>query len=213
MTQPWIDPTGHSVEEFVAALAAKGPRQLLGVAGPPGSGKTTAAHHLAHAFAHSAVVPVDGFHLSNAQLRRTESLDRKGAPDTFDVPGLVTALQRLRTARGDVYLPGFEHVIDDPIAAEHVVAADCTLVIVEGNYLLVDEGPWAAVRPLLDAVIYLDVPWSLARPRLVARQMAKGKDRERAEAWVDRSDQANFDLITTTRDRADLVVAAEPARS
>ncbi len=206
---PWVDSDGGALEDFVAALVSRGPRCILGVAGPPGAGKTTTALHVTNLHAGAAaIVPVDGFHLSNTQLRRIGRLDRKGAPDTFDAAGLITALQRLRTARGEVYLPGFDHVVDEPIAAEHVVLPEASLIVVEGSYLLVDEDPWNAVRPLLDAVVFVDEPWSIARPRLVARQMAKGKDRERAEAWVDRSDKANFELVLATRERADVIVTA-----
>jgi pantothenate kinase len=210
-THPWVDSVGHTLEQLIAELVPSGPRRLLGVAGPPGAGKTTTATYIAGlAPESSAIVPVDGFHLSNRQLRRIELLDRKGAPETFDVSGLVTLLQRLRTARGEVYIPGFDHVIDEPIAAEHVVATEASLVVVEGSYLLLEQGPWAQVRSLLDAVVFVDEPWSVARPRLVARQMAKGKERERAEAWVDRSDRANFDIVVSTRERANVVVTAPP---
>lgn len=206
---PWVDSAGRELAEVVASLLPNAPRRILGIAGPPGGGKTTTTTAIANSATEPcAIVPVDGFHLSNHQLRRIERLDRKGAPDTFDVAGLVTTLQRLRTARGEVYIPGFDHVVDEPIAAEHVVLPDASLVLVEGNYLLLDEGPWSHVRALLDAVIFVDEPWSVARPRLVARQIAKGKDRERAQAWVDRSDKANFDIVLGTRERADVVVTA-----
>jgi len=206
----WVAADGRTLEDFVGSVTSHGPRPVIGIAGPPGAGKTTAAHHVAAQHGHTAaLVFVDGFHLSNVQLRRLGRLDRKGAPDTFDVAGLVTALQRLRTARGEVFLPGFDHVFDEPIAAEHVVESDANLIVVEGNYLLLDDGPWSSVRPLLDAVAFIDEPWDITRSRLVARQLAKGKDRERAEAWVDRSDRANYDVVATTRPRADIVVASQ----
>jgi pantothenate kinase len=187
-------------------------RLIVGIAGPPGAGKTTLAHDLCAALpagGHSAaVVPMDGFHLANVELRRLGRADRKGAPDTFDADGYVALLRRLR-ARSEavVYAPSFDHVMDEPIAGSIPVPCDVQVIITEGNYLLLDGAAWSAVRGLLDLAVYVDVASAGERVAgLIERQVAKGLDPQAAADWVHRSDEANARLIATTRSRADIVV-------
>ena len=74
-------------------------RTLLGIVGPPGSGKSTLTDYLAAEFQDRvAIVPMDGFHLANRELQRLGRAERKGAPDSFDVDGFVSLLERLRAA-------------------------------------------------------------------------------------------------------------------
>ncbi|MFF4364768.1 nucleoside/nucleotide kinase family protein [Streptomyces sp. NPDC001594] len=192
------------------ALAASGERRVLGIAGPPGAGKSTLAAAIARALGpeRAVVVPMDGFHLAQAVLERTGRADRKGAPDTFDAAGYVALLQRLRAPRpgSTVYAPAFDRALEEPIAGSVPVAPDVPLVITEGNYLLHDAGEWALVRPLLDEVWYLAPDDGLRLDRLIARHVRHGKDPDRARAWVARSDEANARLVALGRHRADLVV-------
>ncbi|MEU3405330.1 nucleoside/nucleotide kinase family protein [Streptomyces sp. NPDC006670] len=192
------------------ALAASGERRVLGIAGPPGAGKSTLAAAIAQALGpeRAVVVPMDGFHLAQAVLERTGRADRKGAPDTFDAAGYVALLQRLRAPRpgSTVYAPAFDRALEEPIAGSVPVAPDVPLVITEGNYLLHDAGEWAQVRPLLDEVWYLAPDDGLRLDRLIARHVRHGKDPDRARAWVARSDEANARLVALGRHRADLVV-------
>ncbi len=186
------------------------PRRLLGIAGAPGSGKSTRAATLAHALGNSRaiVVPMDGFHLAQAELERLGRAGRKGAPDTFDAWGFVALLARLREATEPVtYAPQFRREIEEPIAGAIPVPCEVPLVIVEGNYLLVDNGPWAKVRGLLDECWYVEVDEAVRMDRLVARHGAFGRNAEQARAFAYGSDQANADVIAATRGRADVVVA------
>ncbi|HZG22243.1 MAG TPA: nucleoside/nucleotide kinase family protein [Herbaspirillum sp.] len=189
-------------------LLARGTRTLLGLAGPPGSGKSTLAQALRdHAGERAVVLPMDGYHLSNAELARQGRADRKGAEDTFDSAGFVHLLTRLRRqAAGEtVYAPLFVRELEEAIAGSIAIATDIPLIIAEGNYLLLDQGPWAQVRPLLDEVWYVEVDPALRVQRLVARHVQFGRSHADAEAWVKRSDEANAALIETTRGRADRV--------
>jgi pantothenate kinase len=123
------------VVEDVATLLAEGAvRALVGITGPPGVGKSTFAEALADRLG-AAYVPMDGFHLSNAQLDRLGRRIRKGAMDTFDVDGYVALLERIATAVGDIYVPGFDRTLEEPVAATHVVPDDARVVVTEGNYL------------------------------------------------------------------------------
>lgn len=193
----------------IDALMAGGRRRLLGLVGAPGSGKSTLAEALLQALPGRAqVVPMDGFHLANVELRRLGRADRKGAPDTFDSAGYVALLQRLREQREDeiVYAPEFRREIEEPIAGAIAVLAETRLVITEGNYLLLDEGPWAAAAPLLDDVWYVDVDDALRHERLVRRHEQFGRSNAEALAWVAQTDEPNARRIAATRGRAQHVV-------
>ncbi|WP_437049712.1 nucleoside/nucleotide kinase family protein [Streptomyces sp. enrichment culture] len=201
-------------------LAGGGRRAILGIAGSPGSGKTTLAEHLVRelngegAEPWAAHVPMDGFHLADAELERLGRRDRKGAPDTFDAAGYAALLRRLREEDGEggeaeggvVYAPGFERVLEQPIAGAVPVPPRARLVVTEGNYLLLGTGAWARVRSQLDEVWFCEAPEEERVRRLVARHEEFGKSHADAVAWVRGTDQRNADLVAATRDRADLVV-------
>ena len=209
--------TGTSRAELVAqavGLAATG-RALLGITGPPGAGKSTLAQAVVEsaqsAGVPSVLVPMDGFHLANAELDRLGRRQRKGAPDTFDAAGFVALLARIRHQRpdeGPVYAPLFLRAREAALAGAIAVPPTARLVVVEGNYLLHDDGPWAGVLPLLDACWYLDLDDAVRVERLVARHVQQGRTPEDAREWVLRSDEANARLVASGRDRASLVVPA-----
>ncbi|MFI9808389.1 nucleoside/nucleotide kinase family protein [Streptomyces sp. NPDC052301] len=196
------------------ALTGAGRRAILGIAGSPGAGKTTLAERLVSALdgdgtCWAAHVPMDGFHLADAELDRLGRRDRKGAPDTFDAAGYAALLRRLREDTGEVvYAPGFERVLEQPVAGAIPVPPAARLVVTEGNYLLLEESSWARVRPCLDEVWFCEIPEDERIRRLVARHEEFGKDRAAAVAWVRGPDQRNADLVAATRGRADLVVPA-----
>ncbi|MDT0612627.1 nucleoside/nucleotide kinase family protein [Streptomyces lancefieldiae] len=196
-------------------LPLGGRRAILGVAGSPGAGKSTLAQALVRELngageAWVAHVPMDGFHLADAELDRLGRRDRKGAPDTFDAAGYAALLRRLREdGDGDtVYAPGFERVLEQPIAGAVPVPPTARLVVTEGNYLLLDSGAWPRVRSWLDEVWFCELDEEERIRRLVARHVEFGKSPEGAVAWVHGTDQRNAGLVAATRDRADLVVPA-----
>lgn len=191
--------------EHIARLPAN--RVLVGIAGPPGAGKSTFASQIVEALAPAAVgVPMDGFHLANAELERRGLAQRKGAPETFDALGFVHLLQRI--ARGDelVYAPAYSRVLHESIGGAIAIPTTTRVIVVEGNYLLVPTEPWARVRPLLDLAIYLDAADDLRVSGLIQRQVEMGKAEAAARDWVLRSDEANARLIAPTRAHADLVL-------
>ncbi len=193
------------------ALAATGRRRILGIAGPPGAGKSTVAERIAAELRDAArLVPMDGFHLADAELVRLGRRDRKGAIDTFDAGGYVALLQRLRADPPElVYAPEFRREIEEPIGSAIAVPPDVPLVVTEGNYLLVGDGEWADVRGLLDEAWYLTTDEELRVTRLIQRHIDFGKSPAAARKWVLTSDERNAELVAGTRRRADVVIALE----
>ncbi|MCM2387047.1 nucleoside/nucleotide kinase family protein [Streptomyces albipurpureus] len=192
------------------ALAVPGIRRVLGIAGAPGAGKSTLAAHLTDALEGRAVlVPMDGFHLAQAELQRLGRAARKGAPDTFDPDGYAALLTRLRIpVKGStVYAPAFDRQLEEAIAGSIAVTAETPLIITEGNYLLHDQGPWANIRPLLDEAWFLELDPGTRVRRLIDRHVRYGRERPEAERWARVSDESNARLVMLGRDRADLVVS------
>ncbi|WP_319459444.1 nucleoside/nucleotide kinase family protein [Micromonospora sp. RTP1Z1] len=190
------------------ALAGDGPRQLLGIAGAPGAGKSTLAERLVAAVGPAArLVPMDGFHLAQSELVRLGRQERKGAPDTFDVNGFVSVLRRLRRLEPtSVWAPAFRRDLEEPVAGAIEVPPEVRLVVTEGNYLLLRDEPWEEVRTLLHQIWFLDLDAELRLRRLTARHEAYGKSAAQARAWALGSDEANASVVSGTAGRADLVV-------
>jgi pantothenate kinase len=191
----------------VQALLSRGaPRVVLGLVGPPGAGKSTLGAALHAAFADiSVVLPMDGYHLANSELQRLGRAGRKGAPDTFDGAGYLALLERLRRppVEGEtIYAPEFRREIEEAVAGAIAIEPHHRLVITEGNYLLVDEGPWAGVASLLDEAWYVEVDEDLRNQRLTRRHEAFGRRQEEALQWVAQTDAPNASLVASTRGRA-----------
>jgi pantothenate kinase len=189
-------------------------RVVVGVAGPPGAGKTslvldllTAARGRPRLAGRVAHVPMDGFHLTNAELDRLGRRHRKGAPDTFDAGAYAAVLAAVRDpARRVVTAPSFDHAVGEPVPDALAVPPTADLVLTEGNYLLLGDGPWARVRSLLDEVWFCALPDDVRRDRLVARHVAAGREAGDAVEWVHRSDEANALLVAAGAAAADLVL-------
>ncbi|WP_017568807.1 nucleoside/nucleotide kinase family protein [Nocardiopsis halotolerans] len=202
------------VADALALVPADGARRaVLGLAGAPAAGKSTLARHLVAGIERelgpgvAGYLPMDGFHLSNAQLDRLGRRDRKGAPDTFDAHGYVALVRRLLTETDHpVYVPDYDRQLHEPVAARHVVAPHTRLVVTEGNYLAGDEEPWSLLRGLFTQLWYVEADDELRERRLHRRQVSGGVTDEAAREWVERSDRPNGELVKRFRDNCTRVV-------
>ncbi|WP_423920597.1 nucleoside/nucleotide kinase family protein [Frigoribacterium sp. 2-23] len=189
-------------------------RALLGIAGAPGAGKSTIAEGLVDELAarypgQVALVPMDGYHLAQSLLEARGLAARKGAPDTFDARGYVRLLAALRESTGEeVFAPEFRREIEDGVAGAIAVGPDVRLVVTEGNYLLLGEGAWGGVAPLLDESWFVRLEQEERVRRLVTRHLSFDRERDGALAeWrATVNDEANARLVAPTAERADLIV-------
>jgi len=163
------------VLEAAGALLARPGRRFIAIVGAPGSGKSTFATQICAELESQspgavAVLQMDGFHYDDAVLRAKGRLPWKGAPDTFDVGGLKSTLQRLRDpSEGAVAVPVFDRNLELSRAAARIIPPDVRLIITEGNYLLLDREPWREIAPLFDLTVYLSVSEEELRRRLTRR--------------------------------------------
>lgn len=195
--------------ELAAVIRQKATGQgrfLTALAGPPGAGKSTLAAALVEALGQGAkAVPMDGFHYDDRVLIARGARGRKGAPDTFDAQGFFHLLRRLR-AEDEIAIPLFDRDLEISRAGADIVTPEDRLLVVEGNYLLLNEAPWPEAAPLFDLTVWIDVPEAELDRRLLARWAHYGKTPEQARAWIDGNDMPNIRRVTQNSRMADVVV-------
>ena len=186
-------------------------RLIAFLAAPPGAGKSTLAAFMEWLSRRTPeatplqAVGMDGFHYPNAYLDAHSFVDedgrevgmrsRKGAPQTFDVEGL----------RASAPWPTYSRVLHDVVAASLPIRKK--ILLVEGNYLLLDEGRWTGLADLADFTVFLRAPEELLRERLVGRKVAGGSTPEEARAWYEASDGRNVARVLAHHSPADLELA------
>lgn len=196
--------------ELLSALPADR-RACVGIAGIPGSGKSTLAQKLCAAACAAkpgvaVVVPMDGFHLPNAELDRLGLRQRKGAAETFDARAYLDLLSRARDCRVTLHFPVYDRSLHEPVyreTAEQRIGPVVRLIITEGNYLLLDDEPWRTLAPVLDACWWLQTDQEQARQWILARHVRGGRSPQDALDHFERSDRLNMERVCRCRRRPD----------
>lgn len=188
----------NTLADRIYALRTQKPRIIVAIAGAPGSGKSTLAAELSRRLTAqktaNAVVPMDGFHFDNSVLEARGLLQRKGAPETFDSNGLLRLIKAIHTCE-DAVAPTFERTRDIAIAGAIPIAPDCPVVIVEGNYLLYNQPPWAALYPYWDVTAFVDVPMPELRARMIQRWLSLNHSRTVATRRTENNDMPNAQSV------------------
>lgn len=198
--------TPAELAEIIRGRAQDRGRFLTALAGPPGAGKSTLAAELVSTLGQGAkAVPMDGFHYDDAVLIARGARDRKGAPDTFDAQGFFHLLRRLRV-EDEIAIPLFDRDLEISRAGADIVTASDRLLVVEGNYLLLNEAPWPQAAPLFDLTVWIDVSEAELDRRLQARWAHYGKTPGEARAWIDSNDLPNIRRVMQNSRPADVVI-------
>ena len=199
------DDVAEDIASLARDLAGEG-RKLIAVAGPPAAGKSTVAEAVANTLGPKAtLVPMDGFHFSNAILDARGLRARKGAPETFDLAGFKALLSRMRT-ESEVAVPTFDRALDCSIGSSVMVEPHHDLIVVEGNYLLLDEPNWRELAGYWDASAFLNVPFDTLKARLIQRWLDHGLGADAAEHRAMSNDIPNALRVVENVLPADLIV-------
>jgi pantothenate kinase len=208
------------VSRTLIAQASGRKRFLAAVAGPPGSGKTAFAAILVAVInaeidrQEATMVQLDGWHYSNDYLS-THSLQRdgaevilrqiKGAPETYNAVSALECFEKIK-AGGEVRYPVYSRQIHDPIPNGGCVERQHRIVIVEGNYLLLQEEPWQHFRELFDICIFLTAPPEALVKGLRQRHLRGGKSASAADEQIRTVDLPNVERVLKNSGGADIVV-------
>ncbi|EAQ14635.1 MULTISPECIES: AAA family ATPase [Maritimibacter] len=180
-------------------------RVLVAVVGAPGSGKSTLAETLAGALPQAQWIPMDGFHMDNATLAAQGTLERKGAPETFDAAGFVRFVRALASGQ-QAHYPTFDRVADAVVPQGGRIAPDTHIFVVEGNYLLLDDDPWRELARLWDVTVTLEVDEDELERRLVERWTRHGHPPEDALFRAHNNDLVNARVVRDRSRKADYVI-------
>lgn len=199
-------------DDLIGHLAhvREGDRHIVAIAGPPGSGKSTLAETLesrlnAKMAGYAAIFQMDGFHYDDLVLVPRGLRPRKGAPETFDVDGFAHMLGRLRSnAEREIAVPVFDRSLEIARAGARVIPQSVRLLIVEGNYLLLDRDGWNSLG--FNTTVMLEVPRETLRQRLIDRWIQHAKSAEQIALQVDSNDMINVDLVQTASRAADYCI-------
>ncbi|MBA3909040.1 MAG: nucleoside/nucleotide kinase family protein [Rhodobacter sp.] len=176
---------------------------MIAIAGAPGSGKSTLAEKLVGKVntrrpGTAMVLPMDGYHYDDLYLVPAGLRPRKGAPHTFDVGGLYHTLKRLRARdEPEVAVPVFDRKIEIARAGARLIPAEVSVIVVEGNWLLLDLAPWNRLRPMFDITAMVDVPEAMLRARLRGRWERLGLSSAEIAAKLEENDLPNGRLVRT----------------
>ncbi|KFY40485.1 hypothetical protein V494_03468 [Pseudogymnoascus sp. VKM F-4513 (FW-928)] len=216
-----MDETITTLCERLKVLLEKNPassrrRILVAFAGTPGSGKTTISAALTKVWneelpsnASITVLPMDGFHYPKSVLSTLQNpkcaFRRRGAPFTFDAEAFVKLVKALRESSvtevddpsQSFHAPSFDHAVKDPIENDIYIPSSQRIVILEGNYLLLNEHPWDQVQHLVDESWFVSISRETAKNRLVKRHLQAGIETttEAAALRAEENDLRNGDHI------------------
>jgi len=212
-----IEQDAQRVCELINARLQDKSRIVVAIAGPPASGKSrlaeTAVQSLnedqASPVPRAALVPMDGWHLDNRLLETRGLLARKGAPDSFDAIGFCAAIKGLHSDHREVFFPKFDRQLDLSIANAIAVHPETPVVVVEGNYLLLNTDPWTSLADVFAVTVLVSPPLDELKTRLQRRWIKYGFDPATALQRANGNDLPNAELVLCGSRQADLTLTQE----
>lgn len=209
-------PLSRDIEEDY--LRNKRKLYIIGVSGPPGSGKSSISSILLQMLTNRGlsvnILPLDGFHLRNQDLKakritvqnRSYSLhELKGAKETYDVKKLVECLEKLHRG-GGFFWPLYLRTIHEPVDNGLFISNQHGIYIIEGNYLFLNVSPWKQLAPFFQKKIFILPKKKFLKGRIVRRKQRGGYSRQEALMHFRRSDLRNINEVLSLSSGYDLLI-------
>ena len=194
------DKMARVILQNIRSLKPKEERVLVAIAGPPGSGKSTVGKLLTDLMnknlMKTSLLPMDGFHLDNETLEKSNLIQRKGAPETFDIDGFLSLIKELRS-KNEIKVPLFDRSTDKVIKDAQTISREQDYLVIEGNYLLLDREFWRDLSKYWDYKIFLTVEQAVLKARLIKRWLGENHTYSEAEARVANNDLINANLVNS----------------
>lgn len=207
-----------SFEDMIQVILGRGAvekRTLTEIVGTPGSGKSTLAGQLTDALKRLApnsaiVVPMDGNHYDDIVLDARGIRDRKGSPDVFDVASFRHMLVRLQNdTEEQIAIPLFDRSLAMARHGAQIIDRNVRPLIVDGNYLLLDQAPSGVLREIFRTTVMVDAKVPTLRDRRMRRWVGLGIDAEEVGRKVEGNDLPDAELVVNGSAAAEFVVPAE----
>jgi pantothenate kinase len=201
------------VTQKIIDRSASQQRVIVAICGAPGAGKTTFSSELQELLTSGSsslstqVIAMDGFHFDNATLIEKGLLSVKGAPNTFNVSAFEDLLKNIANQQQDLWAPVFDRDLEEVIENAFRIETESQVIIVEGNYLLLDQPSWRHLKQYFDISIFIEVPQKELQQRLVQRWLDQGYDLASAQQKAIDNDLVNGKLVITNSHRADIYLA------
>lgn len=207
------------LRRLASGCMSNGPRYIILLAGPPGSGKSTVASLLEAMAPYCSPgillqnLPMDGFHYPNCVLRErtlTEGggsiplIERKGFPESFDRSSLQEKLSQVRAGES-VWWPYYDRTLHEPINDALPVIKE-GVVLIEGNFLLLDEPGWRDLRDFADLGVFLECSEEQVRGDIITRHMKGGRAEQEASTHYERVDAPNIRRVVEKRQGVDITL-------
>ncbi len=214
-TAPYIGLDG--LTDLILSRTQPGQRRLVALAGPPGAGKSTVSDRLKHALnaerpGLADILPMDGYHYDDAVLNARGHRPRKGAPHTFDLGGLTAMLDRLAQHGGeDIAVPVFDRDLEISRAGGRIISATTRVILVEGNYLLLDAEGWRDLKPRFDLTVFVTADPATLKARLTQRWLGFSYDDAMMDEKLEGNDLPNVRLVLKSSTRPDHVLRTDIA--
>ncbi len=184
-------------------------RYFIALSGPPASGKSTISQKLANDLSakeyNSSILQMDGFHYDDLILKEKKLLLKKGAPETFDVMGLINFVSRLQK-EDDVVIPIFDRSLELSRSSAVIISKNTKVIIVEGNYILLNSYPWCELHKFFNTTVMINCEKKILEKRLIERWENFNLPKEEIDEKVYKNDLPNGVNVLKNSIKADYIL-------